>query len=169
MTAERLAAMLAERIMGWKVGPAPYMMGGRQWQTHWRFQPVLRMADAIRLLEQAAAEEFATGAGDGGGFWARVRAAGVDGEARIIPGPRIDFHDRARDCIQPRREHGVCYAHVQNRGARSLPWQECRGRSQKAMETARDFPQTAWQFYGVATAQLGFGFYEETQLEGGND
>jgi hypothetical protein len=37
------------------------------------------------------------------------------------------------------------------------------------METARDFPQTAWQFYGVATAQLGFGFYEETQLEGGND
>ncbi len=36
----------------------------------------------MRLLEQAVSQEYAMGAAEGGGFWARVRIAGVAGEAR---------------------------------------------------------------------------------------
>jgi len=40
------------------------------------------MADANRLLEQTVPQEYAMGASKNGGFWARVRIAGVTGEAR---------------------------------------------------------------------------------------
>ena len=82
MTAERLTALLAERIMGWRVGPDRFLTGDRHWLQRWRFQPLERMADASRLLEQATPQEYAMGASENGGFWARVRIAGVTGEAR---------------------------------------------------------------------------------------
>jgi hypothetical protein len=82
VTTDQLTTILAEHVMGWKVGPDRFMMGGRQWQPRWRFQPVQRMADAIRLLEQAAPQEYTMSAAENGGFWARVRIAGVTGEAR---------------------------------------------------------------------------------------
>ena len=82
MTDEQLAAMLAERIMGWRVGPDRFMIGGRRWRSQWRFQPAKRLEDAFRLLEHAAPQEYAMGAAASGGFWARVRIAGTAGEAR---------------------------------------------------------------------------------------
>jgi hypothetical protein len=82
MTTEQLAALLAKKVMGWKVGPDRFMMGGRQWQPRWRFQPGERMEDAFRLLKHAAPQEYAVGTTENGSFWARVRVAGVTGEAR---------------------------------------------------------------------------------------
>ena len=82
MTNDQLTAILAERILGWKVCPDRFMTSGRHWLSHWRFKPVQRMADAVRLLEQAAPEDYAIGATENGGFRAMVRIAGVTGEAR---------------------------------------------------------------------------------------
>jgi hypothetical protein len=58
------------------------MMGGRQWQPRWRFQPGERVEDAFRLLKHAAPQEYAVGTTENGSFWAKVRVAGVTGEAR---------------------------------------------------------------------------------------
>lgn len=81
MTNDQLAAILAERVMGWTVGPERFMMGGRRWIPRWRFQPANRLEDAFRLLGQVAPKDYATGA-EGGGFWARVRLDEGSGEAR---------------------------------------------------------------------------------------
>jgi hypothetical protein len=80
MTNDQLAAVLAERIMGWSVGPERFMMDGRRWIPRWRFQPVTRLEDAFHLLERVAPQEYTTG-GERGGFWARVRVEGRSGEA----------------------------------------------------------------------------------------
>ena len=82
MTLDALTASLAERIMGWGVGPDRFMMGGRRWQPRWRFQPARRLADAFRLLERAAPQHYEMGAAEHGAFWARVSVAGTTGEAR---------------------------------------------------------------------------------------
>ena len=81
MTNDQLAAILAERVMGWSVGPDRFMMGDRRWQPRWRFQPAKRLEDAFRLLEQAAPQEYALRAAENGGFWASVHIAGNTGEA----------------------------------------------------------------------------------------
>jgi hypothetical protein len=73
---------LACKVMGWRLAPDRYIKPYRSWEPRWRFQPLERMADANRLLEQAAPQEYAMGATENGGFWARVRIAGVAGEAR---------------------------------------------------------------------------------------
>ena len=88
MTDEHLTALLAGKVMGWTVSPDRFMMGGRQWQPRWRFQPVLRMEDAFRLLEQASTQEYALGSTQNGGSWARVRIADIAGEARESSQPR---------------------------------------------------------------------------------
>jgi hypothetical protein len=81
MTSEHLAAVLAEKVMGWSVGPDRFMMGDRRWQPRWRFQPANRLEDAFRLLERAAPQEYALRAAENGGFWASVRISGNTGEA----------------------------------------------------------------------------------------
>jgi hypothetical protein len=81
MTDGKLTALMAERIMGWTVGPDRFVMSGRRWLPRWRFQPATRLEDAFRLLERAAPQEYAMGAAENGGFWARVRVAGTIGEA----------------------------------------------------------------------------------------
>jgi hypothetical protein len=80
MTPERLTEILAEHIMGWSVGPDRFTMGGRRWLPRWRFQPTARQADAFRLLEAAAAEEYTSGS-ETDGFWAKVCIRGVTGQA----------------------------------------------------------------------------------------
>ncbi len=82
MIAEGLTTVLAERVMGWAVGPDRFMMDGRRWLPRWRFQPLERVEDAFRLLERAVPQEYAVGASTDGDFWAKVRIAGVTGEAR---------------------------------------------------------------------------------------
>jgi hypothetical protein len=81
MTTERLTVLLAEKVMGWKVGPDRFMTGDRHWQPRWRFQPAQRVGDAFRLLEQTASQEYAICAVKKGAFRATVRIGGVTGEA----------------------------------------------------------------------------------------
>src|SRR5713226_4945716 len=82
MTPERLTSLLAERVMGWGVGPDRFLTGGRCWLPRWRFQPAERIEDAFRLLEQTAPQEYSMGATENGGFWVKVRVADSIGEAR---------------------------------------------------------------------------------------
>jgi hypothetical protein len=88
MTDDLLAAILAERILGWTVGPERFLMGGRRWIPSWRFQPAIRLEDAFRLLERTAPQEYATGTTEDGQFWARVRIATTTGEPSESSQPR---------------------------------------------------------------------------------
>lgn len=78
---EQLTAILAERVMCWRVGPDRFLLGGRRWLPRWRFQPAKRIDDAFRLLERVAPQEYSMGEIEGGGFWVKIRAADVVGEA----------------------------------------------------------------------------------------
>ena len=79
MTSENLAALLAERVMGWTVGPDRFLMGKRGWMPRWRFQPVEKLDDAFRLLEQAAPQEFSICGDDRGQHQVRVRVGPCTG------------------------------------------------------------------------------------------
>jgi hypothetical protein len=81
MTDEMLTAILAERVMGWGVGPDRFMMASRRWQPRWRFQPAESLDDAFKLLEEAALQDYVMG-DDGNGFHVRVRIGKTIGEAR---------------------------------------------------------------------------------------
>jgi len=50
---DQLTAIMAERILGWRVGPERFIMGNRQWITRRHFQPFDRVQDAFRLLQKA--------------------------------------------------------------------------------------------------------------------
>jgi hypothetical protein len=82
MTADQLTAILAERVMGWSVGPDRFMIGGRRWLSRWRFQPTESLADAFRLLEAAAPQEYCMCGDDKGNIHVQVRISGTTGEAR---------------------------------------------------------------------------------------
>ena len=82
MTNDQLTAILAERVMGWTVGPDRFMMGGRRWLPRWRFQPATRLEDAFRLLEEATPQEYSICGDDKGNIHVRVRIFGAVGEAR---------------------------------------------------------------------------------------
>jgi len=82
MTSERLAAILAEKVMGWGVTRDRFLMGGRRWKPRWRFHPTENLADAFYLLEAADPEEYTMGASRTGALWVRVRLRGGTGEAR---------------------------------------------------------------------------------------
>ena len=81
MTSDQLTSILAERVMGWGVGPDRFMMGNRGWMPRWRFQPVEKLEDAFRLLEQAAPQEYSICGDDKGNIHVQVRIAGTAGEA----------------------------------------------------------------------------------------
>jgi hypothetical protein len=82
MTSEHLTAILAERVMGWTVGPDRFMMANRSWMSRWRFQPAEKLEDAFRLLEKAAPQEYSICGDDKGNIHVQVRIAGTAGEAR---------------------------------------------------------------------------------------
>ncbi len=81
MTHEQLTAILAERVMGWNVGPVRFMMGDRAWIPRWRFQPAEKLEDAFRLLEDATPQEYKICGDDKGNIHVQVRIAGTLGEA----------------------------------------------------------------------------------------
>ena len=82
MSIDQLNSLLAERVMGWTIGPDRLLMGDRRWQPRWRFQPAKRLEDAVRLLQHAAPQEYSMGSGGNGLLWARVCIASTTGEAR---------------------------------------------------------------------------------------
>jgi hypothetical protein len=65
MTTDLLTAIMAERVMGWRVGPNRIQKGGRRWAPCWRFQPLRRLDHALQLLEKAAAKYTLTKSVDG--------------------------------------------------------------------------------------------------------
>ena len=87
MTSEQLTAILAERVMGWTVGPDRFMMGNRGWMPRWRFQPTDKLEDAFRLLEEAGPQDYSICGDDKGGIHVRVRIDGTAGEAREASKP----------------------------------------------------------------------------------
>jgi len=50
----KLTAALAERVIGWKASPDRFMKSGRSWIPRWRFQALVELADAFRLLDKGA-------------------------------------------------------------------------------------------------------------------
>jgi hypothetical protein len=79
---DQLTAVLAERVMGWTVGPERFSMGNREWMPRWRFQPTEKLEDAFRLLEEAGPREYSICGDDKGSIHVRVRIDGTAGEAR---------------------------------------------------------------------------------------
>lgn len=88
MSEEQLTAILAQRVMCWRVGPDRFLLGQRRWMPRWRFQPTTRLEDAFRLLEQVAPQEYSMGEIEGGGFWVKVRVGDAIGEASESSKPR---------------------------------------------------------------------------------
>jgi hypothetical protein len=80
MTAEQLTAILAERVMGWRVAPDRFMTAGRGWLPRWRFQPFAKLDDAFRLLDTAGAK-YVLEADSNGRFTARVSIGDRTGAA----------------------------------------------------------------------------------------
>lgn len=80
--ADQLTAALAERVMGWTVGPDRFLTGNREWMPRWKFRPFEKIEDAFRLLAQAAPQEYNI-RGDGkGNVCVRVALQGAEGEAQ---------------------------------------------------------------------------------------
>jgi hypothetical protein len=65
VTNDQYTAILAERILGWTVGPERFLLGNRQWITRANFQPFKRVQDAFRLLKKAASAFSLTKTPDG--------------------------------------------------------------------------------------------------------
>src|SRR5579885_720470 len=81
MNANVLTTLLAEQVMGWRVGPNRFLLDDRRWKPRHSFQPTSRVADAFSLLKAANADRF-TVVRAGRGLWsARVQISGVVGEA----------------------------------------------------------------------------------------
>jgi hypothetical protein len=88
MTNDQLTTILAERVMGWTVGPDRFLMNGRRWIPRWRFQPTKSLEDAFRLLDAVQADEYTMGSGQGGRFLVNVAIAGTIGRALDESKPR---------------------------------------------------------------------------------
>jgi|SRR5260370_18100018 len=88
MTRDQLTAILADRVMGWGVGPDRFLMGNRGWMPRWRFQPAEKLEDAFRLLEEAAPQEYSMCGDSKGNFRVQVRIGDGTGEADGTSKPR---------------------------------------------------------------------------------
>jgi hypothetical protein len=88
MTNEQLTAILANCVMGWGVRPNRFLMGNRGWMPRWRFQPTEKLADALRLLEVAAPEEYSLRGDTEGNIRVRVRIGAATGAACSTSKPR---------------------------------------------------------------------------------
>jgi len=96
MTSVTLTNLVAERVMGWSVGPDRFMMGNRRWIPAWRFQPTERIEDAFRVLDAADPDEYRIDSCRGGSFTVKVRIAGGVGEASEMEKARAITHAVAR-------------------------------------------------------------------------
>jgi len=79
MSTEQLTAILAERAMGWVVGPERFLLGGRRWLPRWRFRPLTELADAFQLIDRVA--DHYTLTKNGRTFTAQVRTGSGRGTA----------------------------------------------------------------------------------------
>lgn len=84
MTEARLTDELATRVLGWRLSANRYLMESRSWRPKWRFQPLERIEDALKLLDAVSPDEFTICFETDRKFYVRVRIAGVLGEARDV-------------------------------------------------------------------------------------
>jgi hypothetical protein len=87
MTNEHLTALLAEKVMGWKVRPDRFIKSGRSWIPRWRFEPLKRLEDAFTLLDTVGGI-YRLSVHSEGVFTAEVRIGERIGKARGEPKPR---------------------------------------------------------------------------------
>ena len=78
MTNNQITEVLAERILGWRSAPGRFLTGGRRWIPNWRFQPLKRLDDALRLLEALNPDKYTIQALHGRGYFVQVV---LDGKA----------------------------------------------------------------------------------------
>jgi hypothetical protein len=82
MTNDQLMAILAQRVMGWRVCPDRFLTGDRQWLPRHKFQPTKKLDNAFQLLSAAQPVEYRLGGTSRTGpCWARVKLNGSAGEA----------------------------------------------------------------------------------------
>jgi hypothetical protein len=80
LTPDQLTGILAERVLLWRATPDRFLTGKRAWLPRWRFQPLLNLEDAFRLLEKAATDYTLTATADGT-FTAHICVADRTGSA----------------------------------------------------------------------------------------
>lgn len=80
MNPERLTAMLAKSVMGWKVAPDRFLTSNRSWIPRWKFNPLERVQDAFMLLDSSGSNRY-TILKAGGCFEVKVECNGRDGRA----------------------------------------------------------------------------------------
>ena len=81
MTVDNLTAVLAERVMGWRVCPDRFLTGNRCWLRRGEFRPTECLQDAQKLLDSIPTTEYSMGSTRGKLCWARIRIDGGAGEA----------------------------------------------------------------------------------------
>src|SRR5437879_2019107 len=79
MTDQRLTDELALLGMGWRPGPDRYLKSGRHWIPKWRFQPLVKLSDALELVEHAA-QKYSLSDGHVGLFTAEVQIGSSTGK-----------------------------------------------------------------------------------------
>ena len=81
MSNATLDARLAEKVMGWRVGPERFLLSNRQWKKRTYFQPTLRAADAFRLLQGAGPDRYSCTRSRSGVYSVTVRIGKRVGKA----------------------------------------------------------------------------------------
>ena len=87
MNPERLTAMLAKSVMGWKVAPDRFLTAKRSWIPRWRFNPLERIEDAFMLLDRSGSHRY-TISRAGEVFEVEVECGGRVGKATNDSKPR---------------------------------------------------------------------------------
>jgi hypothetical protein len=101
MTAPALTEALAQRVMGWGVTADRYLTGNREWMPRWRFEPLTRTEDALRLLEAAAPDRYEIRQERPGVYSAAVVIGRRVGEARADTKARAISMAVARAVLGP--------------------------------------------------------------------
>ena len=76
----RLAAKLAELLLGWKAAQGRFLKPGGGWCPQWRFQPFVRIADAHLLLDRAERFRIAGKARNGYSVMVQIRGRKANDE-----------------------------------------------------------------------------------------
>ena len=96
MSNEQLTAILAQRVMRWRVGVDRFLMNDGGWKPLWKFRPTERREDALRLLDAAKPIEYTISTLSDGGYRVRVVIGQSAGIAQDIVEPRAITYAVAR-------------------------------------------------------------------------
>jgi hypothetical protein len=80
VTGDQLTAMLAERVLIWRVSPDRFLKGNRQWMPRWQFQPLRRLEHALQVLDKANGQ-FTLSRAENGNHTALVTVGNRHGSA----------------------------------------------------------------------------------------